>query len=188
MSSVMKKLTASQAANVVRLIVALRKRAEGGNDTMKAGLTDREGLVAFYGPNLGHTVTFSEPYGHAPVMLFSGQMVTANNVNRIASSFNSAFGPAFYNEVMENGQSVNVTVSILNDVIPHLEAYQSRHDRELPIRKLKAAREQVRTMMRIADNPASPEVAKNIPAATAARWRALDKHLTAEIAKLESFD
>lgn len=186
MSSVMKKLNVTQAANLVRLINALRNRASTVSD-MKAGLTDKNGLVAFYAPQIGHNVSFSEPFGHAPVMLFDNAMVTANNVNRIASAFNNAFGPAFYNEVLENGQSVNVNVSILNDVIPHLEAYQARHDRELPLRKVKAAREQVRTMLRIVDNPASPEVAKNIPAATAARWRALEKHLTAEIVKLEAF-
>lgn len=186
MSSVMKKLNTTQAANLVRLIGSLRNRAQTVSE-MKAGLTDKNGLVAFYAPMINHSVTFSEPFGHAPVMLFDGHMVTANNVNRIASAFNASFGPAFYNEVLENGQSANVTVSILNDVIPHLEAYQARHDRELPLRKLKAAREQVRTLLKIVDNPASPEVAKNIPAATAARWRALEKHLTAEIAKLESF-
>lgn len=187
MSNVLRKLTTNQAANVVRLINALRNRASSVNDTMKAGLTDKNGLVAFYAANLSHTVSFSEPFGHAPVMMFDGQMVTANNVNRVASAFNDAFGPGFYCEILENGQSANVAVSITGDVIPCLEAYQMRHDRQLPLRQLKAQREQVRSLLKVVDNPLSDVIAKNIPATTAQRWRTLDKQLTADIAKLEAF-
>lgn len=182
------KLTTSQAANLIRLINSLHTHSQNVSDVMKAGLTDKNGLVAFYGNNLGGvSITFSEPYGHAPVMLFNGSMITANSVNRIANVFNGAFGNDFYREVLEDGKSANVCVSIKNDVIPHLQAYQRRHDSQLEIRQKKAQREQVRSLLKVVDNPLSDAIAKNIPATTAQRWRTLDKQLTAEIAELEAF-
>lgn len=186
MTSVLKKLTAVQSSNVVRLISALRTRA-GVSPLMNAGLTDKNGLLAFYAYSMGLNVSFSEPYGSAPIMLFNGGIVTAANVRMIASAVNSYFGPGFYSEVLENGQSANVEVSVANDVIPHIEAYQARHDRELPIRKKKIEREQVRSLIKIAENPASDAIKKNIPCTTLERWRTLEKKLTTELVDLESF-
>jgi hypothetical protein len=188
MAKVLRYLTQSESNSLTNLIEALKVRSTNGFDTMKGGLTDRDGLVAWYASRIGFTVSWVTPFGAEPAMLLDGAIITGNTVNRIASAFNAAFGPAFFTDILENGSSHNIWLSIRNDILPALTAYQKSYDKSAPLRKKKAELAQVNAVLAVWDNPESDAIKKNIPCQTHQRWRTLQKTLRADVAELEAFN
>lgn len=179
-------LTAAQIKELKSIISRL-ENMNAWDDEIRGSLTAPNGVLSFIAPHTRNKIGYIHPLGGGVVMTWEGGIITKDTTRFIAHAVNKTFGPNFYEEVLLNGQGEDVLVSIKYDILPLFKEYQKKYDKTLPIVSLKAEREQVRALIKIAENPAGESISKNIPGTTLQRWRTLDRHLTAEIAKLESF-
>lgn len=182
----MSKLNATQSQHLNNLITRLRNTPQ---KDMNVGLTRRGGMVDFimsYRDAAG--LRFSSVYGGEAVMFWFGNLVTSDTTNRIASYMNALFGDKFYTEILLAGDPTgNYTVSIADDILPHLLDYAKRFDNLAVIEGLKRELSQVRTLLSIARAPASAQVKNLIASSTVQRWETMERKLVADVAQASAF-